>query len=557
VFTLFVFCILFSFTEDAWSRPAPEPRGTQESEADFLVRRAREAHQFSVYIQNYVGDQIEISKISGGAGTGFIYSIDRDRNVGYIITNEHVVSAQPDEAQAVVVSFQATPEGRTFRQSVRVVAKSRVLDFAILEFKPSDLPNVNELAEAPITRDVAQLRRLIQTGRPVAAFGHPDGARNNFTKGVISEARNSQFGMGFLIKTDAAINPGNSGGSLVELDSGLLVGMNTLKLNGSDNSGFAISIEDVLKEADLFFNGKTNLRDGFLHLDTQPLPWKALQGSVTIGVVPAEHRKKFEGLFAVVETDAGSPLAKGDIILSVDQHPIGLVRGAKSEGIVGSPSLESIIATSPGKTLDFTVIRDAKVIQVPVSIGDLTAADEARANEFQLVSGIFLQDVHPDERRQFASYGTGVVVTRIRDGSIGASLMERGLISKGSLVTHISHKGQNHKVTSVADVNRIFENVSEGDLLSFQAMVPGVQGLLSKEPIVVQVGMQSKMVIFQAQQMENGKSLSLAEVRARFPWNYFGIDIPQMGSQQQTSDTSFTLPPRPLPCALLLKQVVT
>lgn len=552
IFFLGTMGIAISGIETAWSQPRPEPRRPDESYGDFLVRRAEEAHRFSVYIQSFTGDQIEVSRISGGAGSGFIYSIDRDRNVGYIITNEHVVSAQPDQAHAVVVSFQASPDERPVRQLARVVAKSRVLDFAILEFRPNDLSNINDLTEAPITRDEEILHRLIRTGRPVAAFGNPDGARNNFTTGVISEARNSQFGMGFLVKTDAAINSGNSGGPLFDIESGYIVGMNTLKLRNSDNSGFAISIADVLQEVDVFFKGESNLRDGYLHLETQPLPWVIFRGSVTLGAVPAEHRQKFEGLFAVVETDAGSPLEKGDVILSVDNHPIGLIRGAKSEGILNSPSLESIIATSPRKTLEFKVIRDAKVITVPVTIGDLTAADHARANEFQLVSGIFLQDVHPDEMKQLANYGTGVVVSRILDGSIGAALMSRGLISRGSLITHISHRGTNHKVNSIADVNRLFENVSEGDLLSFQAMVPSVQGLLEREPVVVRVGMQSKMVILQAQQLQNGKTLPLAEVRKKFPWASFGIDIPGNGSTASGQDTLFRMPERPLPCSVLL-----
>jgi serine protease Do len=82
-------------------------------------------------------------------------------------------------------------------------------------------------------------------GQRVYTIGNPSGLAYTVTSGVFSGARGE--GHQRLLQTDAAINPGNSGGPLITED-GLVIGINTLVLRGTQGIGFAIPIEAVFEE---------------------------------------------------------------------------------------------------------------------------------------------------------------------------------------------------------------------------------------------------------------------------------------------------------------------
>ena len=82
------------------------------------------------------------------------------------------------------------------------------------------------------------------------AIGNPLGMQSSVTSGIISAVNRtitSTDGNTYnLIQTDAAINSGNSGGALVN-GEGKVIGINTLKLNGTgvEGMGFAIPIDSA------------------------------------------------------------------------------------------------------------------------------------------------------------------------------------------------------------------------------------------------------------------------------------------------------------------------
>ena len=82
------------------------------------------------------------------------------------------------------------------------------------------------------------------------AIGNPLGMQSSVTSGIISAVDRditSEDGNTYnLIQTDAAINSGNSGGALVN-GSGQVIGINTLKLDGTgvEGMGFAIPINSA------------------------------------------------------------------------------------------------------------------------------------------------------------------------------------------------------------------------------------------------------------------------------------------------------------------------
>ena len=85
----------------------------------------------------------------------------------------------------------------------------------------------------------------LTVGARLYTIGNPAGLAYTVTSGILSGERLQ--GAQRLLQTDAPINPGNSGGPLLD-DSGAVIGVNTLVLRGAQGIGFAIPIEDVLKE---------------------------------------------------------------------------------------------------------------------------------------------------------------------------------------------------------------------------------------------------------------------------------------------------------------------
>jgi serine protease Do len=85
----------------------------------------------------------------------------------------------------------------------------------------------------------------LSVGSRLYTIGNPAGLAYTVTSGIFSGER--QEGGQRLLQTDAPINPGNSGGPLL-LESGAVIGINTMVLRGAQGVGFAIPIEAALDE---------------------------------------------------------------------------------------------------------------------------------------------------------------------------------------------------------------------------------------------------------------------------------------------------------------------
>jgi len=99
----------------------------------------------------------------------------------------------------------------------------------------------------------------LKVGQTAIAIGNALGEfRNTVSTGVISGLSRSITaggpGIGSeqltgVIQTDASINPGNSGGPLLNI-AGQVIGINTAIVQGAQNIGFAIPINEVKKSID-------------------------------------------------------------------------------------------------------------------------------------------------------------------------------------------------------------------------------------------------------------------------------------------------------------------
>jgi putative serine protease PepD len=186
---------------------------------------------------------------TGGNGTGALIEAG-----GYILTNEHVISAAVDGGGRMTVHYS---DGGT--SPATVVGADFTTDLAVIK-----------------ADDGAEGRPLLPTGdsdavrvgQPVVALGAPLGLSNTVTAGIVSAlgryvpvpADTGRVAhLLDAIQTDAAINPGNSGGPLVDCD-GAQVGVNSaistvpnsqgVGGGGSVGLGFAIPMSVAAPIAD-------------------------------------------------------------------------------------------------------------------------------------------------------------------------------------------------------------------------------------------------------------------------------------------------------------------
>lgn len=151
-----------------------------------------------------------------GTGTGFYL-----KEYDLIVTNDHVVQ---DYAEVTIA-------GKAFDKALsRVWYTDRKHDLAFLQAPAGvELP-VLRLGEYEVMKD----------GDEVIAIGHPYGFNYTATQGVISKVDRIREGLKY-IQIDAAINPGNSGGPLVNA-RGEVIGVNSFRVQGGDNLGFALPV---------------------------------------------------------------------------------------------------------------------------------------------------------------------------------------------------------------------------------------------------------------------------------------------------------------------------
>lgn len=194
------------------------------------------------FFDNFFGDNFKFrvprykqngtEKKEIGGGTGFIVSSN-----GLIITNKHVVADK--EAEYTVLMNDET------KYKAEVLARDPVNDIAVLKIDKKGLP-VIKLGNSD----------KLKVGQSVVAIGNALGEyRNTVSTGIVSGLKrditaSSGYGqseqLSGVIQTDAAINPGNSGGPLLNM-KGEAIGVNVAIVQGSQNIGFSLPINDVVQ----------------------------------------------------------------------------------------------------------------------------------------------------------------------------------------------------------------------------------------------------------------------------------------------------------------------
>jgi S1-C subfamily serine protease len=290
-----------------------------------------------------------------GAGSGFV--IDPR---GYILTNFHVVQ----EAQSIEVVL-----GDQSRYPAKFIGADQRNDVALVKIDSKG----KQLAALPLGDSSA-----LQVGQKVLAIGNPFGFQSTLTTGVVSaigrtvQTSQSTF-IDEAIQTDAAINRGNSGGPLIN-SHGEAIGINSAIYTPTGTTagiGFAIPINTAKAIAhDLMTDGRVHR--AFLGVETLPVAgWlsEALDLPVKDGLLIETVTRG--GPAAAASLHGGDRVALagmrriaigGDVIVAIDGQKVS-----------NQFDLNVILNRKrPGDTVNVTVYRGGKKMDIPVKLGERT-----------------------------------------------------------------------------------------------------------------------------------------------------------------------------------------
>lgn len=386
-----------------------------------------------------------------GLGSGVIISPD-----GYILTNNHVVG----DADEITVALSTNEE-----YEASLVGADPRTDVALIKIEAKGL-------EAITVGDSSKLR----IGDVALAVGNPLGLEQTATVGIISglgrnELNITNGGYENFIQTDAAINRGNSGGALVDA-SGRLIGINTAIQSGFSGGnigiGFAIPSDMALNIVQRLLDDGGVVKRGFLGVFLRELDGnyaKALGREDASGVL-------------VTEVGEDTPAESAGI------KPGDLIVGYNGKRVDDMQTLRLDISnTSPGKAVEFELIRNGKERSLDVVLGDLDndsgsiagvqgGGRNKPAKPEELIEGVRIKDIDDETRTalNLEENVSGVIVESVKDS---ASAAESGL-RPGMVITQIDQKD----VGNTSEAYDIVEGF-DSDVLLLQVYTAGRRDILA------------------------------------------------------------------------------
>lgn len=266
---------------------------------------------------------------SHSAGSGVIYSLDKEKGDAIIITNYHVLynssSIADDKIADEIYLYLYGSEQENMKIPATYVGGSLTYDIAIVKVENSEILK-NSLAKEVCVAD----SNYIEVGSTAIAIGNPDAAGISATAGIISV--DSEYitmrGADDLttvtfrcMRVDTAINPGNSGGGLFNAN-GELIGIVNAKTVDSDieNMGYAIpSTLAVYVAENILWNvpsGRKGVSKGLLGIEVESAESKAVYNEEFQSVEIVERVR----VANVTENSAvKNLLQKGDYILKIQK----------------------------------------------------------------------------------------------------------------------------------------------------------------------------------------------------------------------------------------------
>ncbi|MEM2103501.1 MAG: trypsin-like peptidase domain-containing protein [Candidatus Bathyarchaeia archaeon] len=288
-------------------------------------------------------------------GSGFVYNLT---GKVVVITNYHVVA----DAINLTVTFV---NGNGY--AATVLGSDPYSDLSVLsvdapksEFKPVEVVNSSTL----------------RVGSVVVAIGNPYGLTGSLSIGIVSalgrtitEDQTGGYPIANVIQTTAPLNPGNSGGPLLNLQ-GQVVGITTAIVSDSQGLGFAIPSNTILREVYPLAT--------FGYYDMHP--WLGATGTdMTYEIARAMGVNVTYG-WLITQVVSGGPAdnagLKGGtrrIQIAGEYVTIGgdILIAINGTRITNLDALSAYLEekTSPGKTIEVTIVRENQEQTVMVTLG--------------------------------------------------------------------------------------------------------------------------------------------------------------------------------------------
>ncbi len=284
-------------------------------------------------------------RVHCGRGAGFVIEGRR------ILTNAHVVS------NARFIAIERENDPRKYVATVEHVAHD--CDLAVLKVQDDGFfKNAVPLAPGGIP----------ELESTVSVYGYPIGGdRLSVTRGVVSRIdfeaySHSGLDSHLTIQIDAAINPGNSGGPV--LQDGKVVGVAFQGYSGAvaQNVGYMIPTPVIRRFLKDIEDGRY---DRYMDLLLTTFPLRNPAHRRALGL-PDDGR----GIVVCSVTSsgpAGGVLQRGDVLLSIDGHPIASDGFVELEGERVEMS-EVVERKFKGEQVKFSIRRNRQPLEVTVTL---------------------------------------------------------------------------------------------------------------------------------------------------------------------------------------------
>ncbi len=375
---------------------------TQHSQNSKKLERMMNDPYFRYFFGQPRGGVVPKERAQRALGSGVILSAD-----GYIVTNNHVV----DNADEIMVTLPHNKQ----EYKAKLIGQDKESDLAVIKIEAKNL--------LPIKIGNSS---FLEVGDVVFAVGNPFGVGETVTQGIVSALNKNRVGINQyenFIQTDASINPGNSGGALVD-SRGVLIGINSAILSRSGSSagvGFAIPV-DMVKNVvtNLVSNGKVSR--GYIGVTISDLNKQLLP----------LYEKQFGAI--IVNVEEGAPAAeyglkRGDLVYKIN-----------TKEIKNASDLKQVIASyKPASKVTLYIERDKKekVLKLELGsrnksiaalgsmsmdnglkLGELTHANRERYRIPSSITGVLIEDVHPNSSAEKVGFQSGDVIIQVENKNI-------------------------------------------------------------------------------------------------------------------------------------------
>ncbi len=375
---------------------------TQRSHNDQRLERMMNDPYYKYFFGQPRAGVVPKERAQRALGSGVILSKD-----GYIITNSHVI----DEADEITVTLPHNKQ----EFKAKLIGQDKESDLAVIKIEATGLLPIMIGSSSDL-----------KVGDVVFAVGNPFGVGETVTQGIISALNKNRVGINQFenfIQTDASINPGNSGGALVD-SRGVLIGINSAILSrsgGSAGIGFAIPADMVKNVAEnLVADGKVTR--GYIGVSISDLNKQLLP----------LYEKKLGAI--VVNVQEGGPAAayglkRGDLVYQIDDKSVS-----------NASDMKQIIASlKPEQRITAYVERDKKEKEIKVVLstrnkdnkiatsakmhkglkfGVLNRSNRERYRIASTVTGVLIEDVHPNSSAEKVGFQSGDVIIQIENKNI-------------------------------------------------------------------------------------------------------------------------------------------